>query len=390
MQKINAGARPNVLVLAPTYPPAFKAGGPARTLEALVSAAPSDMNIWVIAPNSDLGEKKKLPVESNRWLEKASNVRVQYVNSRNLVRYGAALTKTRRLKPSIVYINSFSNPHFSLLPYFLSSIGVWPSAKLVVAPRGEMDPKALALKARAKNLIVNMLRLSRISGRFIWQASNEREAKQIIKVWGERSKIIIKEDETSLPELAVTPNLGGSVLKLGYISRIVPNKGLLEAIEATLRISESVQLDIYGPAEDSGYFEKCKKIAENANATCEINFLGSIPHSEVLGKLFGFDAFVFPTEFENFSHSIAEALSMSCPVISPDTTPWTDVLRNGGGFIIESPIVENLSQIIENLARMSPRQRLNLRNNAGNAYNSWRSGNKNKHIFEEILDRERQ
>ncbi len=48
-------------------------------------------------------------------------------------------------------------------------------------------------------------------------------------------------------------------------------------------------------------------------------------------------------------HVIAEALQAGCPVIATSTTPWTQVLRNGGGEIIEDR--DNASEVAEVLDR---------------------------------------
>ena len=68
----------DVLVLAPTYPPAFRAGGPARTLEALVEVAPAKFHSWVIAPNRDLGSTEDLDVPINSW-NSLGNVSTKYI-----------------------------------------------------------------------------------------------------------------------------------------------------------------------------------------------------------------------------------------------------------------------------------------------------------------------
>ena len=44
---------------------------------------------------------------------------------------------------------------------------------------------------------------------------------------------------------------------------------------------------------------------------------------------------VLLTAGENYGHVIAEALQAGCPVITTPTTPWTQVLRGGGGEIVE-------------------------------------------------------
>lgn len=375
----------DVLVLAPTYPPAFRAGGPARTLEALVEVAPSNFHSWVIAPNRDLGSTEDLNVPVNSW-NSVGNVSTKYIREHRLLQAFKQISSTKNLRPQLVYVNSFSHPVFALIPYLLFAVGTWPEAKLVVAPRGEMDPNALRVKGAAKKLIIWLLKATGFAKKMIWQASNEREAVHIKNVWGPQTSIIIREDETSLPFTADAPTEHDGTLRFGFVSRIVPNKGVLEAIQAVLTLEEPVQLEIYGPEEDASYAEKCRALALTAKPNCRIIFNGPIDHSQVRKTLASFDAFVFPTYFENFSHAIAESLSVSTPVISPDTTPWTQVLSYGGGRVIGESTGTTLPEILEAISQMSPQELKEFRSASGSAYNSWRQKTAEKHIFELALN----
>lgn len=375
----------DVLVLAPTYPPAFRAGGPARTLEALVEVAPAKFHSWVIAPNRDLGSNEDLDVPVNSW-NSVGNVSTKYIREHRLFQAFRQIRSTKDLRPQLVYVNSFSHPVFSLMPYLLFAAGTWPKAKLVVAPRGEMDPNALRVKGTVKKLIIWLLKATGFAKKMIWQASNEREAVHITNVWGPDTSIIIREDETSLPFSADAPLAHDEVLRFGFVSRIVPNKGVLEAIQAVLTLKGPVELDIYGPEEDAAYVEKCRALASTATSTCIINFNGPIDHNQVRTTMASFDAFVFPTYFENFSHAIAESLSVSTPVISPNTTPWTDVLSHGGGRVIGSSAEATLPKILKEISAMTPEELVAFRTASGSAYNSWRQKSAEKHIFELALN----
>lgn len=385
MSKSSQHQKLNVLVLAPTYPPAFRAGGPARTLEALVEVAPRRFNSWVIAPNRDLGSKADLDVPVNSW-NSAGHVSTKYIRERKLFDAISEIRNTKSIQPNLVYVNSFSHPTFALVPYLLFALGTWPMARLVVAPRGEMDPNALRARGALKSCLIWILKKTGFAKKIVWQASNEREAAHIEKIWGQRAEIIIREDETSLPQSARNPLPHDGPLRLGFVSRIVPNKGVLEAISAVLTLKTPVRFDIYGPEEDTLYARKCRDLAMIAPSNCTIEFNGPIEHNQVRKTLASVDAFVFPTYFENFSHAIAESLSVSTPVISPDTTPWTTLLANGGGRIIGDNPGTTLSDILLEISSYSPEELLAFRKSSGQAYNAWRQKTAEKHIFELALN----
>ena len=65
-----------------------------------------------------------------------------------------------------------------------------------------------------------------------------------------------------------------------------------------------------------------------------VHYSGVVGRSEIASVLWNSDCMVLPTAGENYGHVIAEALQAGCPVITTATTPWTDVLRRGGGEII--------------------------------------------------------
>lgn len=373
----------DVLVFAPSYPPAFRAGGPARTLEALVKQAPENFLSWVIAPNRDLGVKDALDVPTWRWVQQA-RAKVKYIEKSRLLGTILTFIETRTLKPRIVYLNSFSDPVFSLLPLVFFGFGVWKQSVLVLAPRGEMDAQALESRRQLKRFIISALKLTGMHHKIVWHASNEREATQIRKIWGSEIDLVIREDEVSLPSVAEPPILNSGRIQFGYVGRIVPNKGLLEAVEAVTQLTQKVEFTIIGPAEDDAYYNRCERLARAAPQNCKIVFAGALSPESVRRSFANFDAFIFPTQFENFGHVIAESLSMSCPVFAPDTTPWTDELRDGGGFVLNSGN-QSLSELLDEFASLSPEHRFELRVKAGQTFNQWRTRRDALHVFEQAL-----
>ena len=55
---------------------------------------------------------------------------------------------------------------------------------------------------------------------------------------------------------------------------------------------------------------------------------------EIPALLWNSDCMILPTAGGNYGHVIAEALQAGCPVITTPTTPWTQVIREGGGNLM--------------------------------------------------------
>jgi glycosyltransferase involved in cell wall biosynthesis len=99
-------------------------------------------------------------------------------------------------------------------------------------------------------------------------------------------------------------------------------------------VSGDVALDIYGPAEDTDYWEECEGLIAALGANIRVRYLGKIEHERV-GQIFAeHDLFLFPTLGENYGHVIWESLVSGCPVLISDQTPWRGLEKEGVGWDI--------------------------------------------------------
>jgi glycosyltransferase involved in cell wall biosynthesis len=160
-------------------------------------------------------------------------------------------------------------------------------------------------------------------------------------------------------------------------------KNLTLALEALRTLSKPVEFDIYGPLEDHAYWERCRSLIAELPPTATVRYLGELPPAQVRHTFAGYDAFVFPTLGENFGHVIAESLSASCPVISSNETPWTEILQTGGGRVVRDLTAEGLGRELEQVVAMAPAERLHARRRAGDAYRSWRRGVRSANILDQ-------
>lgn len=376
----------SVAVLAPSFPPAYRGGGPARTLDALASAAAPICEVRVFAPDKDTGVRTRLSVRSNSWSPRGS-VQTYFASVDRPRGLAKMYLEVRRLRADVVYLNSLFNLKFSIFPRLLVASRFWRPAALLIAPRGELDPGALRIRYRKKRAFLLLYRLLGLSRGVLWHASSEFEAHAIRAVWGEQTLVLVREDETLLPPVAALPTIHHGPLRAVFISRISPKKGLLTALLALKEVSERVDFDVYGPEEDAEYVAACRRAAAGMPGGVRVRFLGPISPEDVGHTLSGYDAMLLPTAGENFGHVIAEALSVSCAVFVPDTTPWSALLRAGGGRVLPDREVARWAAVITELARLLPEERLALRAAAGEAYVRWRSADQAAHVFEQVAVR---
>lgn len=377
-------------VLVPLYTPARNGGGPIRTLQALVSAVPGPFEVYVLTGDRDLGTKDRLPVERDSW-QMLETSKVYYASASHPIGLMNGFRALRATGPEVLYLNGFFDPRFSIVPQLLWRLGFWRNAVRLLAPRGEFGSGALRRRSMKKRAYMGLYRLLRLHSGVYWHASSEMEAQTIRDQWGAGAAILIRENETLLPESADPPSAVGrggqtvSSLRAVFLGRIVEHKGLHLALEALLSTREAIDLDVYGPAEDAAYLRRCKALAARTPPNVSVRFLGPVEPDATRQTLAGYEVMLMPTAGENFGHVIAESLSVSCPVVCGPATPWTPTLEDGGGEVA-SLTAGSWSSAIERRARASVADRLEQRRNAGRAFDRWRARPAAPHVFE-LLDR---
>lgn len=377
----------SVVVFSAYFAPAFLGGGPIRTLSALVRSTPAQFAPVVITSDTDLGQLTPLPVERNTWTT-YEGVPAYYLSPRNLLSIVKALRSVRTLQPEIIYLSSFLNWRFSIIPQILTAVGYYKvKGGIAIAPRGELGSGALALKSFKKRLYVAAYRRSGLAKRTVWHASSSREASDIRRALGKSVNIIIRENETDLPAQAIPPRLHSKqTINAVFVGRLVRIKGVHSLIEALQHCHIPLNLDIYGPEEDSDYAAHCRRLAVKVPGNVRIRFRGAISNELIRATLPEYDLMMFPTLGENFGHVIAEALSVSCPVMCADVTPWTSRLRAGGGMIVEENTPQGWTAAITSYSALTLGERMVARKNAGECYERWRATSRDEHIFTMLRD----
>jgi len=123
----------------------------------------------------------------------------------------------------------------------------------------------------------------------------------------------------------------GPSLRLLYLGRIVPDKGLHTVVGAIRVLAEravNVSLDVYG-AGDVDYMQGLARTTEEARLSSAIRFRGNIPAADVPALLTKYDALVFPSEWEEpFARTVLEAMAAGLLVIGTLTGGTGDILKH--------------------------------------------------------------
>jgi glycosyltransferase involved in cell wall biosynthesis len=261
--------------------------------------------------------------------------------------------------------------------------GFWGSPVVLLSPRGEFGRASFAHHSYRKRIYMMLFRALRIDKHVIWHSTAVHESADIRRVWGQSAPVVMRPNDTLIGSLALPPRKKSDRrLRLAFVSRLVAHKGVDIAIDALRLCSSEISLDVYGPEEDPSFVTHCQRLIQELPPNSVVKLCGRLENERVRATLQRYDAFVFPTAGENFGHVIAEALSASCVVLTTSHTPWTDVLRAGGGTVILSTEPTEWAAAIERLASLSAEEMYRMRIAAGRAYEEWAARPKGTHVWE--------
>lgn len=125
------------------------------------------------------------------------------------------------------------------------------------------------------------------------------------------------------------------VLTLISTGRLISRKGYQYLIPA---LPKNVKLQLIGNGD---YLSKLKKLDFKKN----VEFIGSIKHSEIKKYLQNADIFVLPSLNEGMSNSILEAMACGLPIITTNTGGSQELI-NGNGFIVKKKNSKELRDTI--------------------------------------------
>lgn len=378
---------PRVAVVTPLFPPGLRGGGPVRTLGAMVERAPAWADVHVFTRSRDHGADQDMVDVVNRPVPFHDAV-VTYAQTHRAAGWASLIAGLRRVEPSLLYLNSYWSLPFSQLVLALRRLRLLPVSEVVLAPRGELAEGALTRHPGRKRLMRRLNTLLGTHADLTWHASSEREAADIRSFAGPDSRIVIRENDTTLPHAPLEPAETSEAgrLRVVFVGRLVEHKGALIAAKAARLAGSGVELDVFGPEEDADYVQALRRL--ESESAGQIRLRGMLATDDVRDTVSGYDVMIMPTRSENFGHVIAEALSASVPLILPDVTPWTGRIDAGGAGVIADRTPQSMAAALTAWAEQTRQEKLGARHRAGQTYRAWRNETSDApHLFDLLKGR---
>ena len=319
-----------LLIFYDYFTPAYKAGGPIRSLENLIQLINGVFHTYVITSNQD-HDGEYLAVTSDEWIKRTEAISIIYLSKGN-----RGIDKLEQIISEIsfdcVYINGIFSPFTTVNPLRLARRFNVP---VMIAPRGMFQEGALSIKPLKKKLYLYLLKAFLLRGNQVsWHATDEQEAKDILKVVGNKASVMVLGNIPSFNSMFEQSEKPLDRIKLVTISLVAPKKnhGFFLNILKEVKTDQLIEYDIYGPVRDEQYFITLQDIVKKLPANIKVSFLPPVLPREVNKVLANYHYFILPTLGENFGHAIFEAFNMGLPVLISDQTPWKYLEKKRAGW----------------------------------------------------------
>lgn len=332
----------NVLCVTEYFVPGFLGGGPITTLVNMRKQLTGSVVLSIFTRDRDHGSGTRYPgIKANLWTV-APDGPIFYACPGT---FGSRGVKQALAAENfdVVYFNSYFSRHASILPY-LSIRRTATRPPILIAPRGEFSPGALRFKKLKKRIFLKFAKLLGLYSDVFWHASTEMEAEDILRLFPYAAdRVYIAADPvlaaaaepTSVEEIKEAGRL-----RIAFISRISPKKNLDGLLRMLAMLPAAIDLDIFGPVEDSAYWRLCQGIIAGLPANIHVRTFGAVSPELVSNTFSNYHLFAFPTHGENFGHVIFEALRGGTPVVISDQTPWR---ADESGAVVVIPL-ENANE----------------------------------------------
>ncbi len=339
-----------ILILYDYFDPAYKAGGPIRSLANLVQLMEDKADFYILTTNHD-HDGTKLEVTSDQWIPYGKSSHVMYL-SHGKKRLFSMKRIISELSPDIVYINGIFSPAFVVSP--LLWLRGLSKTDVIIAPRGMLQAGALQIKALKKKLYLKTLKyLLRMQSSLIWHATDEQEVTDITNFMKASS---IKK-VGNVPKFHESITLGlpkNQNCKFVSISLLTTKKNHISFLQALAQIPtrQEVVYHIYGPISNSNYFDKLNEEISKMPSNIKVEYRGIVHPKNVANTLLDYDFYVLTSFGENFGHSIYEAFNNGIPVIISDQTPWRNLHQKKAGWDVDLQAPEALKNVINEAIEM--------------------------------------
>ena len=319
--------KPVILATVGCFWPGNDASGPNQSFAAAASALKDEFDFLLLARDRPLGES--IGAAPQGWVD-LGFARAQYLAP---LRFGARglISLIKQTPHDLLWFNSVYDREFTLPALAASRIGGLGQTPILLSPRGEFGAGALEVKATKKQVFLHAARALGLWRGITWHATSEAEAKDMAAEAPRDAKIVVAANL----RLMLTPppfQPPSEALRVVFVGRIAPIKGLPFALEVLARFSRPAIFEVLGPPEDATTHAQALVLATKLPPHVKVVWRGVVSNEEIVEAHSRSDILLLPTAGENFGHAIFEALSCGVPALISDRTPWRGLAAKHAGW----------------------------------------------------------
>ena len=339
----------DILIITGRYLPGYKDGGPVRTIKNLTDYLGNEYNFRILTADRDHGDEAPYPdITVNTW-NRVGNALVWYVPPG---KFSFSIIRKMSEEADTVFISGcFSD--YAIKTLILNRIGQIKKP-VIIAPMGLFMPNAMKRKPIKYNSFIMLFKLLGMFHNVKWSVSSEIEEKCVKKeISPEAVCYIAKDLPRMVEEKTIHKRKKTGELRAFFISRISPEKNIIQSIDILKECHSSIWFTIYGPILNQQYWEKVEEKLLELPSNIHAAYKGNINSKQVVETLEQEHVFLFTTIGENYSHVVHEALSAGCPCVISDQTPWQDLDKNCAGHVLPLNDNSRFVKAIESYAEMA-------------------------------------
>lgn len=338
-----------VLMVCPSFYPAYKSGGPVRSATNLIRLLNNKYEIDVFTADRDLGDNKAFAnIHVNSWCNKYFGTNVYYLSESNYS-FFKLMNIFKKKYYDVIYLNSFFNYRYTISFLFLYKFGFIKCGSIILAPRGELTRGAMSFRYLKKKLYLFFYNLLGLGINIKYHFTSREEQLESVEFINSSNYILAPNMHSDIPPYRKKSKTVG-YLELVFLSRISPKKNLLLVLDTLSKVQDgNVNLIIAGEIDDKLYWEKCKDRILTLPNNITVNFLGALNRESVSELLFNSHTFMLPTLNENYGHAIVEAMMHSNLVLISENTPWSGVQFYNGSVVYNEELDNYVDKIQEML-----------------------------------------
>ncbi len=337
-----------VLFVSPSFFPATYYGGPIFINRSFCQALAmnDEVELEVLTTDAD-GPRKRIDFADNRS-ETSGRYRITYCRRVFLpdIAPGLLLRLPAMIyRADIIHLNgvySFTTLPTLALCRLLNKPVVWSALGALQRWDGTTRQRAKRFWEQLCDLICRPERV------LLHVTSADEESESIEKI--RNVTPLILRNGIDLPEVAARTFIPGARLRLLYIGRLHPIKGIENLLHALTKVRSDFTLAICGEGAPD-YEASLRSLAISLGLDNRVRFHGQVNGEEKERQFREAVLCVAPSFKEAFCTVVLESLARAVPVIASHGTPWQKVEEMGCGiWCSNSP--EQLSAAIDRAAHM--------------------------------------